>query len=112
MIKRLSLTLAPQLGEWDLLSRFGGEEFVVVFWNCSLEEGRRRLDVMRQAFCAIPFEVAPGDLRHFSFSGGVAAYPEYRSENELFLRADAMLYVAKQGGRNRICAEEAGLQCA
>ena len=104
VIKRLSLLLAPQLGEWDLLSRFGGEEFVVVFWNCSREEGRRRLDAMRQAFCAIPFEVGPGDLRHFSFSGGVAAYPECRSENELFLRADAMLYEAKQGGRNRICA--------
>jgi two-component system cell cycle response regulator len=111
VIKRLSLSLAPQLGESDLLSRFGGEEFVVVFWDCNREEGRRRLDAMRQAFCAIPFEVAPGDLRHFSFSGGVAAYPECRSENELFLRADAMLYVAKQGGRNRICAEEAGLQC-
>ncbi|BDT57434.1 hypothetical protein MasN3_09280 [Massilia varians] len=112
VIKRLSLTLAPQLGESDLLSRFGGEEFVVVFWNCGREEGRRRLDAMREAFCAIPFEVGPGDLRHFSFSGGVAAYPECRSENELFLRADAMLYVAKQGGRNRICAEETGLQCA
>ena len=112
VIKRLSLTLAPQLGESDLLSRFGGEEFVVVFWNCGREEGRRRLDAMREAFCAIPFEVGPGDLRHFSFSGGVAAYPECRSENELFLRADAMLYVAKQSGRNRICAEETGLQCA
>ena len=112
VIKRLSLLLAPQLGEWDLLSRFGGEEFVVVFWNCSREEGRRRLDAMRQAFCAIPFEVGPGDLRHFSFSGGVAAYPECRSENELFLRADTMLYVAKHGGRNRICAEDAGLQYA
>ena len=112
VIKRLSLSLAPQLGEWDLLSRFGGEEFVVVFWDCSREEGRRRLDAMRQVFCAIPFEVGPGELRHFSFSGGVAGYPECRSENELFLRADAMLYLAKQGGRNRICAEDAGLQCA
>lgn len=112
VIKRLSLTLAPQMGESDLLSRFGGEEFVMVFWNCDLEQGRRRIDALRQAFCAIPFEVAPGDLRHFSFSGGVACYPEYRSENELFLRADAMLYVAKQSGRNRICAEETGRQCA
>jgi len=106
VIKRLSLTLAPQLAESDLLSRFGGEEFVVVFWDCGLEEGRRRLDALRQAFCAIPFEVAPGDVRHFSFSGGVAAYPDYRSKNELFLRADAMLYAAKQGGRNRICTQE------
>jgi two-component system, cell cycle response regulator len=103
VIKRLSLTLAPLIGERDLLSRFGGEEFVVVFWDCTLEQGWERLDAMRQAFCAIPFEVKPGDVRHFSFSGGVAAYPEFKSENELFLRADAMLYEAKEGGRNQIC---------
>ena len=103
VIKRLSLTLAPHIGERDLLSRFGGEEFVVVFWDCTLEQGWARLDAMRQSFCAIPFEVKPGDQRHFSFSGGVAAYPQYKSENELFLRADAMLYEAKEGGRNQIC---------
>ncbi len=102
VIKRLSLTLAPHLGERDLLSRFGGEEFVAVFWDCSLEQGRQRLDAMRAAFCAIPFEVRPGDMRQFSFSGGVASYPDCKSENELFIRADAMLYEAKQGGRNQI----------
>jgi diguanylate cyclase (GGDEF)-like protein len=107
VIKRLSLTLAPHIGENDLLSRFGGEEFVVVFWDCTLQEGWRKLDAMRQSFSAIPFEVKPGEIRHFSFSGGVAAYPEYKSENELFLRADAMLYEAKQGGRNQICFEAA-----
>ncbi|MBC7683871.1 MAG: GGDEF domain-containing protein [Bdellovibrionales bacterium] len=105
VIKRLSLTLSPHLGERDLLSRFGGEEFVVVFWDCSLEQGRQRLDAMREAFTAIAFEVSPGQVRHFSFSGGVSAYPEHKSENELFLRADAMLYVAKEGGRNQICVE-------
>jgi diguanylate cyclase (GGDEF)-like protein len=103
VIKRLSLTLATHIGDSDLLSRFGGEEFVAVFWDCTLEQGWRKLDAMRQSFCAIPFEVMPGDVRHFSFSGGVAAYPEYKSENELFLRADAMLYEAKKGGRNQIC---------
>ena len=105
VIKRLSLTLAPHMGERDLLSRFGGEEFVVVFWDCSLEQGWQRLDAMRQAFCAIAFEVKPGEVKHFSFSGGVAAYPEHKSENELFLRADAMLYEAKEGGRNQICVQ-------
>jgi diguanylate cyclase (GGDEF)-like protein len=105
VIKRLSLALAQHMGESDLLSRFGGEEFVAVFWDCTLEQGWRKLDAMRQSFCAIPFEVGQGDVRHFSFSGGVAAYPEYKSENELFLRADAMLYEAKKGGRNQICVE-------
>ena len=107
VIKRLSLTLAAQMGERDLLSRFGGEEFVVVFWDSTLEQGRQKLDALRRAFCAIPFEVRPGDVRHFSFSGGVAAYPQCKSQNELFLRADAMLYEAKQGGRNRVCTEPA-----
>lgn len=103
VIKRLSLTLAPHIAEKDLLSRFGGEEFVVVFWDSTLEQGHERLDAMRRAFCDIPFEVRPGEIKHFSFSGGVAAYPACKSENELFLQADAMLYQAKQGGRNRVC---------
>jgi diguanylate cyclase (GGDEF)-like protein len=102
VIKRLSLTLGMHVGENDLLSRFGGEEFVLVFWDCTLEQGWHKLDAMRQAFCALPFEVKPGEVRHFSFSGGIAAYPEYKNQNELFLRADAMLYEAKQGGRNQI----------
>jgi diguanylate cyclase (GGDEF)-like protein len=107
VIKRLALTLASHVGEDDLLSRFGGEEFVMVFWNCTLEQGWQKMDAMRQVFGTIPFEVKPGDVRRFSFSGGVAAYPDYKTENELFLRADAMLYEAKQGGRNRICTRPA-----
>jgi two-component system cell cycle response regulator len=104
VIKRLSLTLASMLGERDLLSRFGGEEFVFVFWDCTLEQGRQKLELMRRAFGAIAFEVKAGDVWHFSFSGGIAAYPDCKTENELFLRADAMLYEAKLAGRNRICS--------
>ena len=103
VIKRLSLILSARIGKRDLLSRFGGEEFVVVFWDCTPEEGRQRLNAMREAFCDIQFEVKQGDFRKFSFSGGVAAYPQCKTENELFVRADEMLYQAKEGGRNQIC---------
>jgi two-component system cell cycle response regulator len=107
VIKRLAVCLASHLGERDLLSRFGGEEFVVVFWDCTLEQGWRRLDAMRQAFGGLPFEVRRDDVRRFSFSGGMAAYPACQTENALFLGADAMLYEAKQGGRDRICPKPA-----
>jgi diguanylate cyclase (GGDEF)-like protein len=103
VIKRLSLVLSAQLGERDLLSRFGGEEFVVVFWDSTLEQGKQKLDAMREAFGKVMFEVKPGEHKHFSFSGGVADYPRCKTENEMFLQADAMLYQAKQGGRNQIC---------
>jgi len=105
VIKRLAVCLASHLGERDLLSRFGGEEFVIVFWDCTLEQGWGRLDAMRRAFGGLPFEVRPGDVRKFSFSGGMAAYPACQTENALFLGADAMLYEAKQGGRDRICPQ-------
>lgn len=103
VIKRLCLCLAPHMRERDLLSRFGGEEFVAVFWDCTLPAAWQRLDAMRQAFGAIAFQVGRAETRCFSFSGGLAGFPEQRSENELFLRADAMLYTAKESGRNRIC---------
>jgi PleD family two-component response regulator len=37
----------------------------------------------------------------------MAAYPACQTENALFLGADAMLYEAKQGGRDRICPQPA-----
>ncbi|MFC4158527.1 GGDEF domain-containing protein [Chitinimonas lacunae] len=102
VIKRLSLLLGNYVGERDLLSRFGGEEFVMLFWDIDPDAMQARLDEIREAFHAISFEVEPGDIRQFSFSGGGAFFPEFRSENELFLQADAKLYDAKHGGRNQI----------
>jgi diguanylate cyclase (GGDEF)-like protein len=103
VIKRLSLTLNAAMGEHDLLSRFGGEEFVMLLWDTSPEATLKRVEAMREAFGALRFEVTPGDFRHFSFSGGAAFTPTHTTENALFLHADAMLYKAKQAGRNRIC---------
>ncbi|WP_269532528.1 GGDEF domain-containing protein [Chitinimonas sp. BJYL2] len=103
VIKRLSLLLDAHVGADDLLSRFGGEEFVLLLWNCDGAAAHQRMDAMRLAFGQLGFEVAAGDMRQFSFSGGVASYPQFQTESTLFLQADAMLYEAKQGGRNRIC---------
>lgn len=103
VIKRLSLLLsAYATNDNDLLSRFGGEEFVFLFRTPSQAAFLQKANAMREAFNAIPFEVEPGDIRHFSFSGGVAFFPTLMSENELFLRADEMLYRSKTSGRNQI----------
>lgn len=103
VIKRLSLVLSAQMGEHDLLSRFGGEEFVVLFWDCEPAQGKQKLDAMREAFGRIDFEVKQGENKNFSFSGGIADFPTWNTENAMFLQADAMLYQAKQSGRNQVC---------
>ncbi len=102
VIKRLSLLLGGFMGEHDLLSRFGGEEFVMLIRVESKNEFVEKMNKIRLAFNAISFEVAPGEIKQFSFSGGVSFFPDLNSENELFLHADEMLYKAKTNGRNQI----------
>lgn len=103
VIKRLSLLLgAYVVNDNDLLSRFGGEEFVILFRTPSKNTFIQKANAMREAFNAIPFEVAPGEIKYFSFSGGISFFPDLMSENELFLQADAMLYKSKTNGRNQI----------
>ncbi|MBV1774553.1 GGDEF domain-containing protein [Burkholderiaceae bacterium DAT-1] len=105
VIKRLAVLLQVHMKQDDLLSRFGGEEFVMLLMDCNLEAAYLRLERMRLAFAGVLFEVEEEDWRGFTFSGGAAAYPALRSETELFRRADEMLYLAKQNGRNQIVAE-------
>ncbi|MBL8508470.1 MAG: GGDEF domain-containing protein, partial [Chitinimonas sp.] len=80
VIKRLSLVVGAHMQENDLLSRFGGEEFVMLLWDCTLQTARERVDKMRLAFGDIAFEVSNIETRHFSFSGGLAAYPALKTE--------------------------------
>lgn len=103
VIKRIAMQLAHGLGDNDLLGRFGGEEFVLLMWNTKPEEAMVRINELREAFTQVEFEPEPNDIRHFSFSGGVACYPQFESEAELFMQADECLYTAKQNGRNQIC---------
>lgn len=103
VIKRLSMFLGQFLEEKTLLSRFGGEEFVMLFWNSDHDQVIAKLNEMRAGFNAIEFEISPGEFKRFSISGGVSFYPQCKTENALFLQADAALYKAKTGGRNLIC---------
>ena len=103
VIKRLSMFLGQFLEEKTLLSRFGGEEFVMLFWNADHDKIMAKLNAIREGFNQIEFEIAPGQFKQFSISGGVAFYPQCKTENALFLQADAALYKAKTGGRNQIC---------
>lgn len=104
VIKRIAMSLSTGLGEFDLLGRFGGEEFVLLMWDTDQATAFARMNELREQFHQLEFEPEPHDLRHFSFSGGLACFPACATESELFVQADECLYDAKQNGRNQICA--------
>jgi diguanylate cyclase (GGDEF)-like protein len=86
----------------DVVCRYGGEEFVILMPNASLEMSYARVEAWRQDFCesAIPFE----DLRFSAtFSAGVATFPDHGLGGEEILQAaDKALYQSKNSGRNRV----------
>ncbi len=93
--------LRRTLRETDLLSRFGGEEFVVCLPETGFEQSLFVAEKLRACIeaCAIP-----GMGRSPTVSIGVCAYPVSTAESiEAMLElADQALYLAKDRGRNRV----------
>lgn len=80
----------------ELLARYGGEEFALLLPGVPAEQAKQRAEAIRQAM--------QKDIPQTTISVGVAGFvPSVQSEsNQLLRRADAALYRAKRGGRNRV----------
>jgi len=86
-----------------LVARFGGEEFVVMAAGCGPSEAAQLGESLRAAVesLQLPHDGSPTGV--VTLSVGVAAtVPDGDSADALVARADACLYEAKRGGRNRV----------
>jgi len=87
----------------DIVSRYGGEEFVFVLPGADPEDTRLRAEELRQALKEFLVYHLGKPLRKCTFSFGVAAFPEHGLTNEEILKsADIALYRAKSEGRDRV----------
>ncbi len=91
----------------DIASRYGGEEFVVVLPDVTLERAMARAEEVRIAVGALALEQHGEPLPPIAVSIGVAMYPRHGDSVESLIRAaDAAMYAAKHGGRNQVrCAQ-------
>ncbi|CAD5355210.1 GGDEF domain-containing protein [Enterobacter cancerogenus] len=86
----------------DVVSRYGGEEFVVILFDCPLrgaEQVALRIQEKLRA-AAIPHS-ASNASEYVTVSMGIAEMAEGLAGTELLARADAALYRAKEAGRDR-----------
>lgn len=102
-----------QCREQDIVTRFGGDEFAVVFWDpkgprvagSKHPDGTLEiLDRFREALRTrrVP-NLGPGCVGRVTISGGLATYPwDGASREDLLARADEGLRAAKRAGKNRI----------
>lgn len=102
-LRHLAITIGHNIRESDWLARWGGDEFVVAFWDAgspSAAEGilaRVAEDLRRN-----PARLPRGGQERVGASVGMAWYRSGESAQELFERADAALLEAKRRGRNKI----------
>jgi diguanylate cyclase (GGDEF)-like protein len=95
--------LGASFRQEDIACRFGGEEFVVVLPNASLEDTVRRAEQLRTAIAALSLQHQGTSLGAVTASLGVSAFPQHGGEGDALIEAaDAALYRAKHGGRNQV----------
>ena len=105
VLRRVAETLDASLRTVDGLGRYGGEEFLVVMPGADLEEGGTVAERLRSAVADCTFgDIAP-DLR-VTISIGLTEVAPDEPLDRAIDRADAALYRAKHGGRNRVNADD------
>ncbi|WP_158094088.1 GGDEF domain-containing protein [Erythrobacter tepidarius] len=83
-----------------LIARIGGEEFLLAARGIDPADFAARIEAVRTAIAITPLITTSGPW-HLTASFGIAARSANEGVDRLISRADAALYAAKEGGRNR-----------
>lgn len=100
----ISRLLTQSCRAGDVLSRWGGEEFVMLLPETDLEQACALAERIRQVIAAERLAIKRHHIA-FTASLGVAEYDQQASLEALMHEADMRLYAAKANGRNQVCSK-------
>jgi len=108
VLAALSATLRGLLREYDIIGRFGGEEFAILLPHTDITAAEQITERLRAKLAEISVTPGTGSSAEtplqVTVSIGVAALAHSRRDlDELIAAADAALYRAKAQGRNQVC---------
>ncbi len=99
-LQQVAAILKSGLREIDIFGRLGGEEFVVLLPDTSLEDGILMAERLRKSIADTPLEIS-GQVLRITVSIGAAAFTdEMTTIDSLIGNADEAMYHAKNSGRN------------
>ncbi|MGV8988971.1 MAG: diguanylate cyclase [Cypionkella sp.] len=101
VLRMAARAMTENIRSTDRLFRMGGEEFCVVMSDASVEKAVEVAERLRLSLHAtkVPFE---NEEIRFTVSIGVAGFGDGATPEDVIAAADAALYRAKSGGRNRL----------
>lgn len=106
VLRAIAETLASSC-DGHLVTRYGGEEFAILLTGTTIAAAAELIDEARAAVAARRFRTRDTDaaIGTVTFSAGVTAIRHDEPVEQVFDRADRLLYTAKAEGRDRTCAE-------
>jgi diguanylate cyclase (GGDEF)-like protein len=88
----------------DIIARFGGEEFLILLPETERAAAQRVAERLRRKVETSVFSIAPNAISTTISVGIAQADPDMASIFDLIKLADKALYIAKDSGRNQVCA--------
>lgn len=103
LLKQIAKTLRDNSRVYDLVARWGGEEFALVLPNTDREEAGNVAERLRMDVARTRIKLPNGQTIHRCISIGGAVFAPQHGDSfaDVVRRADSALYEAKFGGRNR-----------
>lgn len=103
ILRQMADLLKNNVRESDTVARFGGEEFIILMPNASVEEGYAYAERLRNLITETRFTIGPIELQITS-SFGISSMRDINSQTleDYYFLADKALYLAKQSGKNRV----------
>jgi diguanylate cyclase (GGDEF)-like protein len=101
VLRLVAQLLRERCRDTDLVSRYGGEEFLLCFPQAGMVAAREACEKIRETVASTEWELLVPGVR-VTLSAGVATMREGVSRRELLGLADRALYEAKSGGRNQV----------
>jgi len=110
VLKLFAETLTAGVRRQEKVARFGGEEFAILFPDSRLADATAAVNAIQRQLENKQWAVASTGERvgAITASFGLARLLRDETGEDLIRRADAKLYEAKSGGRNRVVVDAAG----
>jgi diguanylate cyclase (GGDEF)-like protein/PAS domain S-box-containing protein len=103
VLREVGTFLQSQIRGGDIACRVGGEEFMLILPDASLDVTQQRAEKVREAIKQVCVQYGGRLMGMITVSSGVAVFPTHGTTSDALLRsADEALYQAKAQGRDRV----------